>query len=163
MYIYYSILNRPTCGRAFHHKENTKAHNPTIPKGQLTHPCRCGHHPRLRPRRISPAARLPSNRGLGGIPRSLSVLCRRACSAVLPASVLLLDGPLRGLRRAVQRSGLLPRPPFSRFAHTALIQRLANQVRNRPSCKSCPQPQPIPRCRQHRDPNCRPHSNQNFN
>ena len=37
-------------------------------------PRRCGHHPRQRPRRISPAARLPSHRGCGGIPRSLSVL-----------------------------------------------------------------------------------------
>ena len=48
-------------------------------------PRRYGHHPRLRPRRISPAARLPSNRGFRGIPRSLSVLLLDSNAEVIPA------------------------------------------------------------------------------
>ena len=54
---------------------------------KLPAPCRCGHHPRLRPRRISPAARLPSNRGFGGLPRSLSVLLLDGNAEVIPAEL----------------------------------------------------------------------------
>ena len=70
---------------------------------------------RLRPRHISSAARLPSNRGFGGIPRSLSVL--------------LLDGHAEV---AVHRCGLIPLPSHPSLAshNLAHIQRLANPVRN---------------------------------
>ena len=50
-------------------------------------PRRCGHHPRRRPRRISPAAHLPSPRGCGGIPRSLSVLPLDGNAEVIPAEL----------------------------------------------------------------------------
>ena len=47
----------------------------------------CGHHPRRRPRRISPPARLPSNRGCEGIPRSLSVRLLDGHAEVIPAEL----------------------------------------------------------------------------
>ena len=53
---------------------------------QLT-PRRHSHHPRRRPRHISPAARLPSNQGFGGIPRSLSVLPLDGHAEVIPTEL----------------------------------------------------------------------------
>ena len=50
-------------------------------------PRRCGHHPRRCPRHISPAVRLPSNRGVEGIPRSLSVLLFGGNTEVIPAKL----------------------------------------------------------------------------
>ena len=80
-----------------------------IPKGQPTRspPMRSPSPPT--PATHSPAARLPSNRGFGGIPRSLSVLLLDGHAEVIPAKLA------PSARHPVPKQ-LIPAPKFRKMS-----------------------------------------------
>ena len=107
---------------------------------------RCGHHPRLRPRHISPTARLPSNRGCGGIPRSLSVLLLDGHAEMIPAELARgvrhrAPNQLISTRRHYAECRSLPHSARPLFINSGLCIPKAQPTRS-PPMRSPSQPPP---------------------